>query len=460
MSAETSETIAAIATPPGTGGIGIIRISGPRALEVTNKIIDRDTAQLTARKAHLCSFFQPGEEKPLDRGLFLYFPAPNSYTGEDTVELNCHGSPLLLDTLLEAIVDEAEVRLAEPGEFTRRAFENNRLDLAQADAVGELISARSEAALKSAARQLEGELSESVNKLRETLIFCQSRLEASLDFSDQDTVDPVPYNELEEKLKRATEKINKLIEEGRQGSLISRGVHTPIVGKPNAGKSSLFNRLVQSDRSIVTSRPGTTRDILKDQVNLEGIPFQLHDTAGLTETEEKIENLGIERTQEAIKKADLILLVFDGSKPLTAEDRRAVDIVQDSQFIPVLNKKDLPADITPENIKRSLGVEVNHQISAENGEGIENLKTSLVEKITGGETMIENPLVTNRRHLQALKNSLQFIEKALAGINNRKEEVLLAEDLRRAAEEIGKITGEITTEDLLDEIFENFCIGK
>ncbi len=460
MSATNPETIAAISTPPGSGGIGIIRLSGPGALKIANKIVDKNIEDISPRKAHLCSFFRPGEEKPLDRGLLLYFPEPHSYTGEDIVELNCHGSPLLLDTLLESLLEETEIRLAEPGEFTRRAFENNRLDLAQAGAVGELISARSEAALKSAARQLEGELSETVNKLRETLIFCCSRLEASLDFSDQDTVDPVPYEQLENKLTGTVNDIEKLIEEGRQGTLISRGVHTPIVGKPNAGKSSLFNRLVQTDRSIVTARPGTTRDILKDQINLRGIPFQLHDTAGLTETEEEIESLGIERTQQAIKKADLVIIVFDGSAPLTAEDSRVVNMVKNSQYIPVLNKSDLPTRVSTDNIKRSLGIEIKHQISARTGSGIKELKETLVKQITGGKTRFENPLVTNQRHLQALKNSLEFIKKTLEGIKKNKDEVLLAEDLRHAADEVGKITGTITTEDLLDEIFENFCIGK
>ncbi|MGM0381365.1 MAG: tRNA uridine-5-carboxymethylaminomethyl(34) synthesis GTPase MnmE [bacterium] len=460
MSSASSATIAAIATPPGEGGIGIIRLSGPRALETTDKFIAKDKNSLQPRQAHLTSFVLPDENNPLDQGLVLYFPGPDSYTGEDVVELNCHGSPVLLDTLLSAILEEPEIRLAEPGEFTRRAFENNRLDLAQADAVGELISARSKSALKSAARQLEGELSRLVNDLRETLIYCQSRVEASLDFSDQDSVDPIPYNTLEDELTATATEIKKLIEEGRRGTLISSGVHTPIVGKPNAGKSSLFNRLVQTNRSIVTSQPGTTRDILKDQLNLQGIPFELHDTAGLTRTEQEIESIGIERTQNAIKNADLVILVFDQSTPLTGEDQRVTEMVKEKNYIAVLNKNDCESRVTPENIKRSLGINIEHQISARTGKGIKKLKNSMSQSVMSGTTTFENPLVTQQRHLQALKKSLEFIEQALQGIEERKDEVLLAEDLRQAAEEAGMITGAITTEDLLDEIFQNFCIGK
>jgi len=294
---ESQDTIAAVATPSGEGGIGVIRVSGPATLEAVQPIAAKDVEHLDPRKATLVKLHPKNEDNTLDRGILTYFPSPNSYTGEDVLEISCHGSPLLLRTLLQELLTHDVVRMAKPGEFTRRAFEHDKLDLAQADAVASLISARSEAALRSSARQLEGELSAQMNQLRENLLYCQSRIEAGLDFGDQESVGDIPFDEIEQRLLDTSETLDQLIQSGQRGKLIEQGCNTSIVGRPNVGKSSLMNTLLRNDRAIVTPQPGTTRDVISDQIVIDGIPFKLHDTAGIRPNPETIESEGIERSK-------------------------------------------------------------------------------------------------------------------------------------------------------------------
>lgn len=455
-----NDTIAAIATPPGEGGVGILRVSGPETLAATEPNLTQDPETLQPRRATLTGFTKHTDEDVLDRGLATYFSAPDSYTGEDVLELACHGSPLLLQTLLEDLLDRDSVRLAEPGEFTRRAFENGKLDLAQADAVGSLISARSEAALKSSARQLEGELSEVVEELRETLVYCRSRIEAGLDFSDQDSVGEIPFDELEDQLTPVAEQLATLIDEGQRGELLEQGCRTALVGRPNVGKSSLLNKLLKSDRAIVTSQPGTTRDVITDQIEIDGIPFQLHDTAGIHDEPDEIEAEGVRRSKSVLEESDLILFLLDGSEPLNDADRDIARLIEDYPTLTVVNKSDLDQTLSIEDIRTALDREPDCFISAKTGEGLDELKHAMKTRLMGDDVTIENPLVTQTRHVQALEECLRNLDRALEGIDRDRDPTLIAQDLQEASDASARITGEITTDDLLDRIFSSFCIGK
>ncbi len=457
-----AETIAAIATPPGEGGIGIIRLSGPRAAEGLQPLVEITPDQLEPRKAQLCNYRLPTDNQVIDQGLVTYFPAPNSYTGEDVIECSCHGSPLLLQELLSALLDQPEVRLAEPGEFTRRAFTNGKLDLAEASAVGELISARSEAALKSSARQLTGELSKVVEQLRNTIINARAEVEANLDFSDQDSITNLSERDLANSLEKALNRVEKLVKEGKIGELLTSGCQLAIVGRPNVGKSSVFNLLLKKDRAIVTAQPGTTRDTLREEITLNGIPITLHDTAGIHQSPAEIEAQGVERSETAIKNADLALFLLDAQTSLTEEDLHIKKLLDRAKtpFLIAVNKIDLPGQITDSAVVSALGKKVKCRVSVKENKGIEKLEKKIVEKISGEKVETINPLVTQTRHLQALKRVRKFLAQALQKISEGDEPALIAEDLRLAAEEMNKITGEITTDTVLDQIFSNFCIGK
>ncbi|MFP4687015.1 MAG: tRNA uridine-5-carboxymethylaminomethyl(34) synthesis GTPase MnmE [bacterium] len=460
MNDNDKKTIAAIATPGGSGGVGIIRISGYNAREAAQKIVMDDLKKLEPRRATLCKFTTAQEKQFLDRGLIIYFPEPNSYTGEDVIELNCHGSPLLLDTLLSDILTANNVRLAEPGEFTRRAFLNHKLDLAQADAVAGIISARSRAALKSEARQLNGELSCLISQLRETLVFCRSRIEATLDFDEHDETGELPKRKLIEKLDNVLDEIQELIRQGQTGQLLADGCHTAIVGKPNVGKSSLFNSLLTRQKAIVTAQPGTTRDILSDQLLIDGIPFLLHDTAGIRTSDNLAEKMGVERSEKAIAESSLVIFLLDQSRPLNEQDDYIYQLINKHDFLVVINKLDLEANFTEKELKKRYGKKPDLRVSAETGEGLRKLKKIMLQKVRKNQLHTESPLVTRKRHLNLLENAAAAIRTAIQGLKTRRDSVLIAEDLRDASEATARITGEITTDDLLDEIFANFCIGK
>lgn len=456
---QLDHTIAAIATPGGEGGVGIIRLSGSDALQYAQSNIQRDVQKLEPRHSTLANFTLSEEDEVLDQGLITYFPEPNSYTGENVLEFSCHGSPLLLQTLLEDLIDNDGIRLAEPGEFTRRAFENEKMDLAQADAVASLISAKSRAALRSSARQLEGELSDVLEELRETLIFCRSRIEAGLDFSDEDSVGEIPFDELHSKLDTLLSKIKNLIEEGQQGKYLEQGCRTAIVGRPNVGKSSLLNRFLETDRAIVTPQPGTTRDVISDQIEIDGIPFKLFDTAGIHEAPDEIEAEGVRRSKNTLEEADLILFLLDGSEPLRETDEVIYEMIKSRSTIVALNKTDLDQKIDDSTLKSKLQ-EPDCKISAKTGNNLEDLKKIMKRTVIGDDVNLENPLVTQTRHVQALQKSKKSIERSLRGIQSDRDPTLIAQDLAEASEAVGKITGNITTDDVLDKIFSTFCIGK
>jgi len=458
------DTIAAISTPIGEGGIGIVRMSGPEALAILQKIFVRGKAtniqsptsnfQLPTSSLQYGHIVDPETADVVDEVLVSYMKAPRTYTRQDVVEINCHGGIAPLRRVLELCLRQG-ARLASPGEFTLRAFINGRIDLAQAEAVLDIVRAKTEAGLRVAVGQLEGRLSHQVRALRAQLIDVLAYLEATIDFEE----DEIPERDITPDLERVRGQLEKLLAQADRGIIYRQGIRTAIVGRPNVGKSSLLNALLRTSRAIVTPIPGTTRDTLEETLNLQGIPLVLVDTAGIVdETEDFIERLGIERSRRALAQADLALLVVDGSEPLTEADHRIAELVADKTAILVINKIDLPRaaadlDILPDAPRV--------EISALTGEGLEKLEETIVEVVFSGQVLASDaPLVSNPRHKSILKRALDHVVSAQEAHARGMPADFVAIDLTSAANALGEITGETVTEDLLEVIFSEFCVGK
>lgn len=439
-------TIAAIATPPGRGGIGVVRVSGSRVPDIARALLG---VLPEPRKATLATARNASGDR-LDRGIALYFPAPRSYTGEHVLEFQGHGGPIVMHAVLGAMLD-AGARLAEPGEYTRRAFLNGRLDLAQAEAVADLIDAASSEAARSALRSLDGEFSTAVRQLVSMLTELRALTEAMLDFPEEE-VDELHRADAQGRLAAARVSLGAVLARSRQGSLLREGLHVVIAGRPNVGKSSLLNRLAGAERAIVTPVAGTTRDLVREDIRIEGVPLHVVDTAGLRESRDEVERIGIERAWEEIGRADVVLAVHEAGAPsddATLLERFAAALPRGAIRIRVVNKIDLAG--TPP--ARNAG-EV--RLSAKTGEGMDLLRAALLEA-AGWERSGESAFLARERHLRALESARAHLAAASAQ-EDRWE--LFAEDLRLAQRALSEITGEITTEDLLGEIFSRFCIGK
>jgi tRNA modification GTPase len=471
MSAPTQDTICAIATPVGEGGIGILRVSGEKAVEIAAHIVrlrtGRPLASLQSRRLYHADIVEAGatdegKAGALDEALVVVMRAPRSYTGEDTVEVHCHGGPFVLQTVSEALV-RLGARLAEPGEFTKRAFLNGRLDLTQAEAVLDTIRAKTAGALRMAQAQLRGTLSKELDRLREGLIGTLAHVEAGIDFTEEDLAF-IAADELISGLERALAEIAKLVESGREGRILREGVTAAIIGRPNVGKSSLLNALLSADRAIVTPIPGTTRDVLEEVANIRGVAVRLLDTAGLRETEDPIEQEGVRRSKAAGDGADLLLIVLDGSVPLSPADREFLSRNREKKWLLVVNKADLPGGFDLAEI----GVEEHDprgtsvvRISAKTGQGLDDLRDRI--KAVTLETDFEpgeRAAITRLRHQVALARVSQALANALGSARAGLPGELVAMDLRAAIDGLGEITGTVTTEDILDRIFRDFCIGK
>jgi tRNA modification GTPase len=432
------DTIAAIATPPGRGGIGVVRISGPKVPEISSLVVGSLPAPREARFAR----FRNARGEEIDEGLALYFPAPHSYTGEAVLELQGHGGPVVMQTLLRACLD-AGARLAEPGEYTRRAFLNGRLDLAQAEAVADLIEASSEQAARAALRSLSGEFSAAVQALASRLVELRALTEAMLDFPEEE-VDVVHRTDAASRLGNVGKALDEVLARSREGSLLRSGIHVVLAGRPNVGKSSLLNRLAGEERAIVTPIAGTTRDALREPIQIEGVPLTLVDTAGLRESADEVERLGVERTRRELALADLVLVVEDAG----AAPRSLPPIATQAERILVYNKLDLaPRFARPQGALA---------VSAKTGQGLEELRSAILAA-AGWSATGESVFLARERHLRAL-------EKARAHLDAARRELerweVFAEELRLAHTALGTITGEFTSDDLLGEIFGRFCIGK
>ena len=443
-----ADTIAAIATAPGCGGIGIVRVSGPLAGEIGRAVAGRIPPP---RRATFARFAGPGQVL-LDEGIALYFPAPNSYTGEDVLELQGHGGPVVLREILRRCVDLG-ARLAEPGEFTRRAFLNDRLDLAQAEGVADLIDAASAEAARGAARSLVGEFSARIDALVESLTRLRMHVEACIDFPEEE-IDPADREVQRVALGAIRADLAELLDEAAQGAVLREGLTVVLVGRPNVGKSSLLNRLAGEEVAIVTPVAGTTRDYVRATILLEGVPIHLIDTAGLRESGDEVERIGIARTWDAISKAGAAMLVTDAAQQEREEESRILmHMPPGLPLARVTNKIDI-AGFAPG--RDAHGNEVHLRLSAKTGEGVAALRAWLLE-VAGWRPSSEGVFLARERHLGALREAAAGL--ATAGHNMQAFE-LFAEDLRLAQQALGTITGEVTADDLLGQIFSRFCIGK
>ena len=445
---KTGDIIAAVATPPGRGGIGIIRVSGPQIGKIIEGIV---AAPLPARRA-VRAEFRDREGIPLDRGIALFFPAPRSYTGEDVLELHGHGGPVVMFMLLERCL-ALGARIAEPGEFTRRAFLNGKLDLAQAEGVIDLIEARTTQAARCALRSLSGEFSQLIQSLIVNLVELRALAEATLDFPDEE-IDFLEYSHADARLGDTQRQLEAILAAARSGSLLREGMRIVLAGQPNVGKSSLLNRLVGEELAIVTDIPGTTRDMIRETINVGGVPAHIVDTAGLRDPRDPVERLGIGRTWTAIEEADLVLLVIDAELGETAADREILNrLPKTLRCVRVMNKIDLIGQC------KSLDTATPSPViwlSAKTGEGIDLLRDLLLETI-GRHSSGESLFLARERHLECLKRAQRHLEQAAQHLRDLD---LLAEELRLAQDALAAIGGEFTSDDLLGEIFSRFCIGK
>ncbi len=477
------DTICAIATPLGEGGIGILRVSGNRAIEAVSPLVQlrsgKPLSQVRSHHLYLADILWPSGERcagagltqstgrdhrgrVIEEALVVVMRSPRSFTGENVVEIHCHGGALVLQTVCEACLAHG-ARLAEPGEFTKRAFLNGRLDLTQAEAVLDTIRAKTTISLKLAQQQLRGGLSSEVGRVRDALVSMLAHVEAAIDFAEED-ITFVGHEELRALIQWAKERITQMIKTSQEGRILREGATVTILGKPNVGKSSVMNALLRMDRAIVTPIPGTTRDVLEDFINVRGVPVRLRDTAGIRVTSDPVELEGIRRSHEARREADLILVVLDGAEPLTVEDAEILRGLGETKCVIVANKADLPCQWTSAELSKILPQELNavvRQVSAKTGSGIEELKDLMRSLlISNHPEASEGVVITHVRHLSALQRANEGLEHAGVSIVEGLPGEVIATDLRIATEALGEISGEISTDEVLDRIFSEFCIGK
>jgi len=456
-------TIAAIATPLGESGIGIVRISGDRAIEIAKKIFlshkNREWWRESGYRLIYGHIVEPRTKDIIDEALLGFMRAPNSFTREDTVELNCHGGVVPLRQTL-AVVLQQGARLAEPGEFSCRAFLNGRVDLAQAEAIIDVIRAKTDTQLKIAQAQLKGKLSEKIYYLQNQLTGLLAICEAVIDFPED--VEAVPYTELETLLKEVIREIDELVGAAEKGKIYREGALVVITGRPNVGKSSLLNNLLRQSRAIVTDIPGTTRDVIEDVLNIKGVPVRIADTAGLRPTSDPIERMGVQKTKELLAVADLVLVLVDAQTGITGADQEIFSQIREKKSIYLLNKIDLNRDEKIFGQLREIGRESPVlKMSLVTGEGLEALEKEIFCALTGGEVFHADALLAiNVRHQNALLQAGRWLCEALEGVRAGLSEDLLAIDIKDAWQALGEITGSAVSEDIIKNIFANFCIGK
>jgi len=446
-----NDTIAAIATPPGRGGVGIVRVSGHKASQVAEIILGECPAPRDARYLS----FKDSNNIVLDQGIALFFKSPNSFTGEDVLELQGHGGPVVLDMLLSRVV-ELGVRLAQPGEFSERAFLNDKLDLAQAEAIADLIDSSSVEAARSALRSLQGEFSQRIHSLVDAMIKLRIYVEAAIDFPEEE-IDFLADSAITDQLKTIIDELKKILAEAQQGCLLREGMNVVIAGQPNAGKSSLLNKLAQRELAIVTDIAGTTRDTLRQEISIDGLPVHIIDTAGLRESTDTVEQIGIQRAWAEIEQADRILLLINDADGITTADQAIIDKLPQKIAVTVVRNK---IDVSHQQAgvsNGSLGEEI--ALSAKTGDGLELLSQHLKDCV-GYQTAGEGSFMARRRHVDALQRALELVLHGQQELELYQAGELLAEDLRLGQEALNEITGEFSSDDLLGRIFSSFCIGK
>ncbi len=455
------DTIAAIATPYGEGGIGIIRISGSDSLRILSDIFEFNgsSCEFQNRRLTYGRIIDKDENRIIDEVLAVYMKGPGTYTAEDVVEINCHGSIVSLRKTLSLVLRKG-ARMAEPGEFTKRAFLNGRLDLSQAEAVMDIVKARTDRGYDTAVSQLGGVLSARITEIRQKLLDLLVDITVNIDYPDED-IEEMTYEKLEEEILLIGDMIEKLLSTASAGRMVREGIRTVIAGKPNVGKSSLMNGLMREQRAIVTEIPGTTRDTIEEAINVRGIPVYLTDTAGIRETSDKVEMMGIERSREAFSSADLIIMVLDGSDDISGEDREIMDDIRGMNSLILINKTDLGSRIKASDIEDTYPADRIIETSLISGKGVEEVEDAIERMVFGGELVQkESLMVSNVRHIELLEKSRDSLRSAMK-MTERKEALDFIEiDVRDAYERLGEITGDTVSEDIINEVFSRFCLGK
>lgn len=456
-------TIAAISTAPAIGGIGIVRMSGKDCFEVLEKIFKPKNPETIENIAGYIikygTIVNPETNRVVDEVLVSYFKCPKSYTAENMCEINSHGGIVVLREILELCLKNG-AELAKPGEFTERAFLNGRIDLTQAEAIIDIINAKSTREAQESANQLEGYLSRKINEIREKIMDIMVNIEANIDYPEYDVVE-VSNKDAENKLKEIENELIKLSKTFENGKILKEGVKIAIIGSPNAGKSSLLNSMLKEERAIVTDIAGTTRDIIEEQISIEGIPFKVIDTAGIRDAKDKIEQIGIEKSKKAANEADVILAVFDSSVPLNDEDREILNLLKHKKSIIVLNKTDLKQIVNNECKEiQDVNTEVIN-ISLKNNEGLERIYESLVKMFNLNQINLDNELtITNIRHQELINKAMESTRKALNDLNNSMPIDIISINIKEILEHLGEITGDNVSEDIIKSIFAKFCLGK
>ncbi|MBE6058749.1 MAG: tRNA uridine-5-carboxymethylaminomethyl(34) synthesis GTPase MnmE [Clostridium sulfidigenes] len=454
------DTIGAISTSIGEGGIAIVRISGDKAKDVVEKIFQAKNGQsIKDMKSYTMKYGYIIDENNnhIDEVIVSFMKGPRSFTAEDTIEINCHGGVVATNKVLEQVIKQG-VRIAEPGEFTKRAFLNGRIDLSQAEAVIDIINAKTDLSMKSALMQSEGLISKEIRGLREKLLSTIAHIEATVDYPEDDLEEVTSEMAIRD-LDIIKKEIKEFIETAEEGKILREGLSTVIVGKPNVGKSSLLNALTKENRAIVTDIPGTTRDVIEEYINISGIPIKIIDTAGIRETDDVVEKIGVERSRAKINDADLIILILDSSNELTEEDKEIINHISNKKYMILLNKSDLNSKITEKDLENINCTNI-YSISAKTGEGIDEVRTAIKDMFFKGEISTNNVIITNTRHKEALLRAYECIESAINTLNYTFAIDLASIDIRNAWTFLGEITGDSLEENIIDKIFKDFCLGK
>ncbi|HAR5418382.1 TPA: tRNA uridine-5-carboxymethylaminomethyl(34) synthesis GTPase MnmE [Staphylococcus aureus] len=456
------DTITSISTPMGEGAIGIVRLSGPQAVEIADKLYKgkhllNDVPSHTINYGHI---IDPESKEVVEEVMVSVLRAPKTFTREDIIEINCHGGILTINRVLELTMTYG-ARMAEPGEFTKRAFLNGRIDLSQAEAVMDFIRSKTERASKVAMNQIEGRLSDLIKKQRQSILEILAQVEVNIDYPEYDDVEDATTEFLLEQSKEIKQEINRLLDTGAQGKIMREGLSTVIVGKPNVGKSSMLNNLIQDNKAIVTEVAGTTRDVLEEYVNVRGVPLRLVDTAGIRETEDIVEKIGVERSRKALSQADLILFVLNNNEALTQEDYTLYEVVKNEDVIVIVNKMDLEQNIDINEVKDMIGDTPLIQTSMLKQEGIDELEIQIRDLFFGGEVQNQDmTYVSNSRHISLLKQARQTIQDAIDAAESGVPMDMVQIDLTRTWEILGEIIGETASDELIDQLFSQFCLGK
>lgn len=456
------DTITSISTPMGEGAIGIVRLSGPQAIEIGD-ILYKGKKKLSEVETHTINYghiIDPETNETVEEVMVSVLRAPKTFTREDIIEINCHGGILTINRILELTMTYG-ARMAEPGEYTKRAFLNGRIDLSQAEAVMDFIRSKTDRASKVAMNQIEGRLSDLIKKQRQSILEILAQVEVNIDYPEYDDVEDATTDFLLEQSKRIKEEINRLLETGAQGKIMREGLSTVIVGRPNVGKSSMLNNLIQDNKAIVTEVAGTTRDVLEEYVNVRGVPLRLVDTAGIRDTEDIVEKIGVERSRKALSEADLILFVLNNNEPLTEDDQTLFEVIKNEDVIVIINKTDLEQRLDVSELREMIGDMPLIQTSMLKQEGIDELEIQIKDLFFGGELQNQDmTYVSNSRHISLLKQARQSIQDAIDAAESGIPMDMVQIDLTRTWEILGEIIGESASDELIDQLFSQFCLGK